>query len=174
MFRVGATLAVVPVRTTKKGPGKISTSLRGAKRRGDRRERLWCNPFSFRSPWDRAVQSTAGDADCQKVNWPEGPREATLGCGPTGLAMTCFFRRSLRNKHVGTPVPGCPPPLGASIRTPREGCPYRDPRRERRAAPSGACGEQPPKAALSERRRRSLREASKIAPRREPGGFGVT
>ena len=28
---------------------------------------------------------------------------------------------------------------------------------ERRAAPSGACGEQPPKAALSERRRRSLR-----------------
>ena len=27
-------------------------------------------------------------------------------------------------KHVGTPVPGCPPPLGALIRTPREGCPY--------------------------------------------------
>ena len=27
-------------------------------------------------------------------------------------------------KHVGTPVPGCPPPLGAWVRTPREGCPY--------------------------------------------------
>ena len=40
--------------------------------------------------------------------------------------------RVLKNPIVGTPVPGCPPPLGALIRTPREGCPYRDPRRERR------------------------------------------
>ena len=47
MFRVGATLAVVPVRTTKKGPGKISMSLRGVKRRGDRRECLWCNPVDL-------------------------------------------------------------------------------------------------------------------------------
>ena len=38
--------------------------------------------------------------------------------GPTGLAMTWYF------------LPG--PSFDGAVRTPREGCPYRDPRRERR------------------------------------------
>ena len=31
-------------------------------------------------PGDRAMLRIAGDTDCQKVNCPEGAREATLGC----------------------------------------------------------------------------------------------
>ena len=52
---------------------------------------------------------------------------------------------------------------------------------ERRAAPSGACGEQPPKAALSERRRLSLRlatggycrDAAPVAFPDTPGGVSL-
>ena len=31
-------------------------------------------------PGDRAMLRIAGETDCQKVNCPEGAREATLGC----------------------------------------------------------------------------------------------
>ena len=34
----------------------------------------------------------AGDADCQKVNCPEGAREATLGCVASLLAMTYIIQ----------------------------------------------------------------------------------
>ena len=72
-------------------------------------------------------------------------------------------------KHVGTPVPGCPPPLGALIRTPREWCPY--------GKTCRAVGLRPPLAIHGEdrddRKGRPYAEIAKIAPRREPGGFGV-
>ena len=38
------------------------------------------------------MNSIAGDTDCQKVNCPEGAREATLGCVASLLAMTAGLR----------------------------------------------------------------------------------
>ena len=38
------------------------------------------------------MNSIAGDTDCQKVNCPEGAREATLGCVASLLAMTTELR----------------------------------------------------------------------------------
>ena len=56
----------------------ISTSLRGAKRRG--------NPFSFRPQRGRAVLCTAGDADC---HGPDGPRNDS---GSRSLVLLIFTR----------------------------------------------------------------------------------
>ena len=55
----------------------ISTSLRGAKRRG--------NPFSFRPQRGRAVLCTAGDADC---HGPAGPRNDGGSWSPVLLIFT--------------------------------------------------------------------------------------
>ena len=45
------------------------------------------------------------------------------------LAMTCSFlwalpRGEIKEKAVGTPLPGCPQYRAVHTRTPREGCPY--------------------------------------------------
>ena len=41
--------------------------------------------------WYWAGNSHISPGDCQKVNCPEGAREATLGCALTYLAMTVVF-----------------------------------------------------------------------------------
>ena len=164
--------------------------------------------FVVKSP--KLLHSRGPNGSRAKSPAPQGPtdrgRPQHLGDHPTGNA-----------------VPGCPPPLGALIRTPREGCPDRDPRRERRPRRScrrrrhldgwqieepapkentslrtsahtgvvtegNACGAIPeikrnlPLVVPAKSRglprpygpRNDVFFFIKIAPRREPGGFGVT
>ena len=125
--------------------------------------------FVVKSP--KLLHSRGPNGSRAKSPAPQGPtdrgRPQHLGDHPTGNA-----------------VPGCPLPLDALIRTPREGWPYRDPRRERRPRRSlrnKACRDTRPRVSPTLGRVDpdtpggvSLREITKIAPRREPGGFGVT
>ena len=46
------------------------------------------------------MNSIAGDTDCQKVNCPEGAREATLGCVASLLAMTAELRYPAEGKST--------------------------------------------------------------------------
>ena len=79
---VGTPLPGCPDRATKRRTRFNFPCHCEAEGRGDRRECLWCNLLLHRAD----LQNVPGDS--QKVNWPEGPREATLGCVGSLLGMT--------------------------------------------------------------------------------------